>query len=242
MGNKVRLRCGSIREDGMVFWGFDKTYPSGEYWVTPEKFRDMRERQREYRNDPAVKARLSARHKERMEGDPAYRERRRDRLRELRQDPEYREKERVHNKSYLSDPIIKERTREYLKGWYADPAVKERRSARHKERMDNDPLFALACRARNRIYIALARNGYHKSNKTKQMLGCSFAELKVHIENQFVEGMSWDNRSEWHIDHIKPLASANTEEELLALCHFTNLQPLWAFDNMSKGSKIPLNE
>lgn len=50
--------------------------------------------------------------------------------------------------------------------------------------------------------------------------------------------MTWENRGEWHIDHIIPLASASTEEELLALCHYTNLQPLWAFDNLSKGAKI----
>ena len=50
--------------------------------------------------------------------------------------------------------------------------------------------------------------------------------------------MNWDNRSEWHIDHIVPLSSANTEEELIRLCHYTNLQPLWAEDNLKKGGKL----
>jgi hypothetical protein len=50
--------------------------------------------------------------------------------------------------------------------------------------------------------------------------------------------MSWDNYGEWHIDHIIPLASADTEEEVLKLYHYTNLQPLWAIDNIRKGSKI----
>ncbi len=52
--------------------------------------------------------------------------------------------------------------------------------------------------------------------------------------------MSWDNHTKygWHIDHIIPLASAKTEEELKSLCHYTNLQPLWAKENLSKGAKI----
>ena len=50
--------------------------------------------------------------------------------------------------------------------------------------------------------------------------------------------MSWENQGKWHIDHITPLSSAKTEEEVYRLCHYTNLQPLWAEDNLKKGSKI----
>jgi hypothetical protein len=50
--------------------------------------------------------------------------------------------------------------------------------------------------------------------------------------------MSWENRDEWHIDHIIPLSSANSEEELYKLCHYTNLQPLWAEENIKKSNKI----
>ena len=63
-------------------------------------------------------------------------------------------------------------------------------------------------------------------------------EDKEHLENQFKEGMTWHNRSEWHIDHIVPLSSANNEEELYKLCHYTNLQPLWAEENLKKSNKI----
>jgi len=62
--------------------------------------------------------------------------------------------------------------------------------------------------------------------------------LKKHIEKQFTKGMSWKNQGDWHIDHIMPLASANTIEETIRLCHYTNLQPLWALDNLEKGAKI----
>jgi hypothetical protein len=67
---------------------------------------------------------------------------------------------------------------------------------------------------------------------------CSFEEFFIHIESQFIDGMSWENRSLWHIDHIIPLATAKTEEEILRLNHYTNLRPLWALDNLKKGSKI----
>jgi len=58
------------------------------------------------------------------------------------------------------------------------------------------------------------------------------------MEAKFVDGMNWDNIGEWHIDHIIPLSSAETEQEIIKLCHYTNLQPLWAFDNISKGNRL----
>ena len=64
------------------------------------------------------------------------------------------------------------------------------------------------------------------------------------VEEQFVDGMSWDNYGiyGWHIDHIIPLSSAKTEEEIFKLCHYTNLQPLWAVDNLKKSNKLIINE
>jgi hypothetical protein len=71
-------------------------------------------------------------------------------------------------------------------------------------------------------------------------LGCSIEELKKYLELKFLPGMSWANHGlrGWHIDHIIPLASANSEEELKKLCHYSNLQPLWSEDNLSKGDKL----
>ena len=59
----------------------------------------------------------------------------------------------------------------------------------------------------------------------------------AHLSNMFLDGMSFDNYGEWHIDHIVPLVTAKTEEEVIKLNHYTNLQPLWAKDNLSKGGK-----
>lgn len=76
-----------------------------------------------------------------------------------------------------------------------------------------------------------------KSKRSTELLGCSIEEAKAHIERQFVAGMSWDNHGTWHIDHIKPLASAKTIVDAEKLCHYTNLQPLWAKDNLTKGAR-----
>lgn len=91
---------------------------------------------------------------------------------------------------------------------------------------------------RSRIKKTLKTNP--KNTSTPKLVGCSIDELKVHIENQFQNGMSWDNWSQfgWHLDHIKPLSSAKNIQEMELLCHFTNLQPLWWEDNLSKRDKI----
>lgn len=77
-----------------------------------------------------------------------------------------------------------------------------------------------------------------KDKKTQEIVGCTFEELKLHIENQFTEGMTWENYGTdgWHIDHVKPLAMANTKEEIIASNHYTNLQPMWQLDNLKKGA------
>jgi len=84
----------------------------------------------------------------------------------------------------------------------------------------------------------LKKEKIKKSNKTFELIGCTPQSLKEHLEKQFVEGMTWNNRNEWHIDHIIPLSSAKSKEEIYKLCHYTNLQPLWAEDNLKKSNKI----
>lgn len=72
------------------------------------------------------------------------------------------------------------------------------------------------------------------------LLGCTVEFLKAHLQDQFKPGMSWDNYGAWEIDHRKPLASAGTEPDVLALFHFTNLQPLWRIDNQRKGASCQI--
>lgn len=86
-------------------------------------------------------------------------------------------------------------------------------------------------------------NGKLKGGSAVSDLGCSIEELKKHLELQFVDGMNWNNygRDGWHIDHILPLSSFDLQdpEQLAKACHYSNLQPLWARDNISKSDKIP---
>jgi hypothetical protein len=105
-----------------------------------------------------------------------------------------------------------------------------------KNRIKNDPLFKLKINMRGRIYKIIK----NKSKNSFYFIGCSCEFLKEHIEKQFKDGMSWDNYSffGWHIDHIIPLSSASNQEELVKLCHYTNLQPLWADNNWRKSNKI----
>ena len=93
-------------------------------------------------------------------------------------------------------------------------------------------------RVRKRLHRFLKTKNMTKKNTTFEIVGCTPQQLKEHLEKQFVDGMNWENRSEWHIDHIIPLSSAKTEEEVYKLCHYTNLQPLWAEENLRKGNKI----
>lgn len=107
-----------------------------------------------------------------------------------------------------------------------------------RNRKKTDSLFKLKQSVRVMINKAFYRTDNTKNSKSVDILGCSYEFLKHHIESQFVEGMTWENRSEWHIDHIIPMASAKTEEDVIRLNHYTNLQPLWAKDNLKKGAKF----
>lgn len=103
-----------------------------------------------------------------------------------------------------------------------------------------NPLFKIKRNMSRRLNLALHLKLYKKDTLFIKILGCSLEKLKLHLENQFQPGMMWENYGQkgWHIDHKIPLSSAKTKEELYQLCHYSNLQPLWACDNLSKGNKI----
>lgn len=110
-----------------------------------------------------------------------------------------------------------------------------------KKRRKTDKLYALKINMRGRFKFELAKRGETKWLKANEYLGCSWVELRDYLEAQFTDDMSWNNYGEWHVDHIVPLATAENKEQLVELCHYTNLRPLWAFDNISKGAKLPDN-
>jgi len=110
----------------------------------------------------------------------------------------------------------------------------------HANRSRNDISFRIAGSLRARVRAAIINQGGEKSIKTMQLVGCPVPELRNHLERQFTQGMAWENYGDWHIDHIKPCASFNLkkEQDQLKCFNFKNLQPLWAEDNLRKGSKI----
>lgn len=101
--------------------------------------------------------------------------------------------------------------------------------------------FKLASIFRSRLRRHLSKCKYSISVSPLKTLGCTLPEFKTYLETKFTPGMTWENygRNGWHIDHIQPLSSFNlvtTEEQQIAL-HYTNMQPLWAIDNLRKGTK-----
>lgn len=113
----------------------------------------------------------------------------------------------------------------------------ETKRKRRLERRKADPLFALKTSVRSAVTKAFKNKGYSKTSQAGTILGCDWNQLKHHIESQFTNGMNWDNRHKWHIDHIIPLASAQSKEDVERLNHYSNLRPLWSIDNLKKGAK-----
>ena len=150
----------------------------------------------------------------------------------------------------------KDYQKEYAKQWVCDN--KERHNKRQKQyfqenkkslinkhlaytkaRRANDPLYALAHNMRSRLTDFFKLKGTKKQYRTEQLLGCSFKDFKDYLESKFEPWMTWENRGlynnstnhGWDVDHIIPLSSAKTEEELIKLCHYANLQPLCSYIN-----------
>ena len=128
----------------------------------------------------------------------------------------------------------------YLRAWAKEYGKRNRKKITKKylERLKTDPNFRLICYARSRMNFFLKGR---KSKTTMELLGVPNLEfLWQHLEKQFQLGMTKENYGKWHVDHIIPCASFDfSDPEQQKKCfHYTNLQPLWASDNISKGSKI----
>ena len=113
-------------------------------------------------------------------------------------------------------------------------------SAYQRRRHREDPIFRLLHNMRSGLWKCLS--GKQKNSRTMQYVNMTSDELMDYLEGRFTEGMTRDNYGKWHVDHIRPLASfdftgPDSEEQLHIAWNYTNLQPLWATDNISKGAK-----
>ena len=148
-----------------------------------------------------------------------------------------RECKSYRNKEYRLRNLENEKVRVKEYKYDRSEYMKNYRRTYEKNRRMNDPLFRLSKNIRSMISIRIKR--VKKTNSTIQILGCSIAELKVHLENKFESWMTWDNYGlyngepnyGWDIDHIIPVTSAQTNDILYKLNHYTNLQPLCSYYN-----------
>jgi hypothetical protein len=165
---------------------------------------------------------------------PDVRERKNRRAKEYRSTDEGREKKKISQRIYRNTPQGKLKKRMYVQ------RQKTQSNQRYKIRYQTDPQFKMAVVVRKRVILALKARGASKSKSLRELIGCSIQELKQHLESKFREGMSWENHGEWHVDHIRPCADfdlTNPEEQKNCF-HFSNLQPLWAEENLRKSNKL----
>lgn len=164
---------------------------------------------------------------------PEVRARKNQRAKEYRSTEEGREKRRQHQREYRNTPQGKAKKRMYFEKY--KPKINER----YQKRYYSEPQFKIAVVLRKRVVLALKTRGISKSRSLRELLGCTIPELKQHLESQFRQGMSWDNHGEWHVDHIRPCAAFDLTRvaEQKVCFHYTNLQPLWAEENLRKSDK-----
>lgn len=111
---------------------------------------------------------------------------------------------------------------------------------KQREKRKNDSKFKVKKQIRTMIWNSFNRNGHTKKKKSEKILGCSLDYFYNYLLQTFKEnyGYEWDKIEPVHIDHIKPISLATTEEEVIKLCHYTNLQLLKAHDNLQKSNKV----
>lgn len=141
----------------------------------------------------------------------------------------------INKKNYQKN---KEKRRKQIRDWDKNNLDKRREWHRRNQMSNLNYRIKRAIRARLNTAI---KNGYKKQSSLSY-LGCDLDTFKNYMSNLFTEGMSWDNYGDWHIDHIKPLSlfDLSKEEEIKKAQHYTNLQPLWAKDNILKSNKYNL--
>ena len=182
----------------------------------------------------------------------AWREANKEKKKQL--DKQYREANKEKNKKAMAEWYLKnkeahnKKSKQYresnvesIKKWRNVNKVSRREYTRqyNKTRKQVDPLYAIQVSLRLLIVHSFKRIGQSKPVDTLTQLGCTWLEAKAHFESLFQEGMNWENHGTygWHIDHIRPVSSFSIDELPLAN-HISNLQPLWAADNLKKSDRF----
>ena len=134
------------------------------------------------------------------------------------------------------------KNKEAIKKYRAEnyEVIKEQKREYQRNRLKTNTAFRVQHNIRRRLNHFFESSKTKKPNKTSDMLGCTWEFLMDYLAERFKEGMTRENHGHkgWHIDHIIPLSSAKCEEEVKRLCHYTNLQPLWWWENLAKSNKL----
>lgn len=230
MRKKCRI-CGSIKK--IEDFHKKKNTPDGHRNECKECVKDI---QKKYKNAPDFKDKQKEYDKKKYaENREQILERKKEYYQENKEDIlSYKKIYREENETTIKEKlkIYRENHREEAKE-YAKIYKVENRDKYYKYRRDNPHCIAW----RSVLYSTLNRLGTSKQGHTIDMLGYSAIDLKEHLEKQFLEGMTWDNHGEWHIDHKKPVTAFTSDEEMRVVCALDNLQPLWAEDNLRKKNK-----
>ena len=141
-----------------------------------------------------------------------------------------------------------ENKRDYLNQYHKEyrekniDKIREVKRNYERTRKANDPLYKLVANFRTAIWTVLKENNMDKYGHYFEILQYSPEELSIHLENQFTEGMTWENYGEWHVDHKLPITAFNFQEigdnEFMRCWGLDNLQPMWADENIRKSNKI----
>lgn len=147
-------------------------------------------------------------------------------------------KEKVKDYQQLYQQENKEKINQTHQKWIQENIEKvreDRKLYERKRRQETE--YRILSNLRNRLGRAAKGS---KSDTTANLIGCDITVLRIHLESLFQSDMTWDNYGKWHIDHIIPCASFDlTKSEDQRKCfHYTNLQPLWAIDNLKKSAKV----
>lgn len=151
-----------------------------------------------------------------------------------------REKHLKQRKEWRLANIISERERN--RGKKRTPEIRAWERMNRKRKMESDSSFVMKERLRTRIRVAIRSQSGMKAKRTMELLGCSIESLRMLIESKFEPDMTWENWGPvWHIDHIIPCAIFDlTKESHQRVCfHFSNLQPLFVYDNLKKSDSVP---
>lgn len=248
--------------------GIHKKYKTKEEWkearrLSLKKWRDAnpdrtKENTKKYydlnKKEMNIKSRLSySKNKEFiLEKARIYRKLNPDKIKEANDKYKKTHKNEIKERKKIYENKNSDKLKKNHRDYYAKnkEICKKRVAIYRKNRCSIDQLFKLTCIIRSVTSKAITNAGYFKNNKTKEILGCSYEEFKLHLESKFESWMNWNNygnpkdgilelNKTWDIDHIIPLSSAKTEEDIIKLSHYTNLKPLCSkFNRQVKKNKL----